>query len=259
PDGKERPLGIPTIRDRIVQQAVKSIIEPIYEADFQEFSYAYRPNRSAKQASEEIRKYLNYGCTNVIDLDIRGFFDHISHEKMMFFVSKRIADPYILKLIREWLRAGVVFEGETTYPTLGTPQGGVISPLLANIYLNELDTLWARKKMDDRYGQNAHLIRYSDDAVILTDRDPKYAMDVLKRIISLLDLELNTEKTRITTAYEGFDFLGFRFIRKWSEYRKKEVTNVCPSGKAVQKFREKIGNTIPKQLSHLKPMAVAIQ
>ncbi|EQD61938.1 RNA-directed DNA polymerase (Reverse transcriptase), partial [mine drainage metagenome] len=120
-----------------------------------------------------------------------------------------MADPYILKLIREWLRAGVVFEGETTYPTLGTPQGGVISPLLANIYLNELDTLWARKKMDDRYGQNAHLIRYSDDAVILTDRDPKYAMDVLKRIISLLDLELNTEKTRITTAYEGFDFLGF--------------------------------------------------
>ena len=112
PDGRERPLGIPTVKDRIVQQAVKSIIEPIYEADFQEFSYAYRPNRSAKKASEEITKYLNYGCTNVIDLDIRGFFDNINHEKMMFFVSKRIADPYILKLIREWLRAGCAVKGE---------------------------------------------------------------------------------------------------------------------------------------------------
>ncbi|EQB65333.1 MAG: hypothetical protein AMDU2_EPLC00011G0019 [Thermoplasmatales archaeon E-plasma] len=259
PDGKERPLGIPTVKDRIVQQAVKSIIEPIFETDFQEFSYAYRPNRSAKQASEEIRKYLNYGCTNVIDLDIRGFFDNINHEKMMFFVSKRIADPYILKLIREWLRAGIVYKGETTYPTLGTPQGGVISPLLANIYLNELDTLWMKKNMDNRYGQNARLIRFSDDAVILTDRDPKYAMDVLRRIISLLDLELNIEKTRITTAYEGFDFLGFHFMRKWSDYRKKEVTNVYPSDKAVRKFREKIKDTIPKQSSHIKSMTVAIQ
>ncbi|MHB8371132.1 MAG: group II intron reverse transcriptase/maturase [Thermoplasmataceae archaeon] len=259
PDGKERPLGIPTIKDRIVQQAVKSIIEPIFEADFQEFSYAYRPKKSAKHASEEIRKYINYGCTNIIDIDLKGFFDNINHEKMMFFVSKRIADPYILKLIKEWLRAGIVYKGETTYPTLGTPQGGVISPLLANIYLNELDTLWVKKKMDERYGQNAHLIRYSDDAVILTDRDPQYAMDVLKRIISLLDLELNTEKTKITTAYEGFDFLGFHFIRKWSDYRKKEVTYVSPSDKAVRKFRENIKNTVPKQSSHRKTMTVAIQ
>ncbi len=259
PDGKERPLGIPTVKDRIVQQAVKSVIEPIFEADFQEFSYAYRPNRSAKQASEEIRKYLNYGCTNVIDIDLKGFFDHINHEKMMFFVSKRIADPYILKLIREWLRAGVVYEGETTYPTLGTPQGGVISPLLANIYLNELDTLWAKKKMNERYGQDAHLIRYSDDAVILTDKDPKYAMDVLKRIMSLLDLELNTEKTKITTAYEGFDFLGFHFKRRWNDFRKKEVTYVCPSDKAIKKFREKIKDTVPKQLSHQKPMTAAVK
>ena len=259
PDGRERPLGIPTVRDRIVQQAVKLIIEPVFEADFKDFSYAYRPHRSAKDASEEIRKYLNYGLTNIIDIDISGFFDHISHEKMMFFVSRRIADPYILKLIREWLRAGVVFNGETTYPALGTPQGGVISPLLANIYLNELDTLWVKKKMDDLHGQNAHLIRYSDDAVILTDKEPEHAMDVLKRIISLLDLELNTEKTGITTAYEGFDFLGFHFIRKRNEYRKKEVTYVSPSDKAVKKFRENIRNTIPKQVSHRKPMATAIR
>ena len=228
PDGKERPIGIPTVKDRIVQQAVKSIIEPIFEADLKDFSYAYRPNRSARDASDVIRKYLNYGITNVIDVDIKGFFDHINHGKMMFFVSKRIADPYILKLIREWLRAGVVFEGARTVPWEGTPQGGVISPLLANIYLNELDTIWVKKKMNDRYEQNARLIRFSDDMVILTDRDPEYAMDVLKRIISLLDLELNTEKTRITTAYEGFDFLGFHFLRKRNEYRKKGC-NLCVS------------------------------
>ena len=259
PDGKERPIGIPTVKDRIVQQAVKSIIEPIFEADFKDFSYAYRPNRSARDASEVIRKYLNYGITNVIDVDIKGFFDHINHGKMMFFVSKRIAGPYILKLIREWLRAGVVFEGARTVPWEGTPQGGVISPLLANIYLNELDTIWAKKKMNDRYEQNARLIRFSDDMVILTDRDPEYAMDVLKRIISLLDLELNTEKTRITTAYEGFDFLGFHFLRKRNEYRKKDATYVSPSDRSVKRFREKIKNTIPKQVSHRKPMITAIQ
>ena len=112
PDGRERPIGILTVKDRVVQQAVKSILEPIFEADFKDFSYAYRPNRSARDASEEVRKYMNYGFTNVIDIDIKGFFDHINHEKMMFFVSKRIADPYILKLIREWLRAGVVYNGE---------------------------------------------------------------------------------------------------------------------------------------------------
>ncbi len=247
------------MKDRIVQQAVKSIIEPIFEADFKDFSYAYRPNRSARDASEVIRKYLNYGITNVIDVDIKGFFDHINHRKMIFFVSKRIAGPYILKLIREWLRAGVVFEGARTVPWEGTPQGGVISPLLANIYLNELDTIWAKKKMNDRHGQNARLIRFSDDMVILTDRDPEYAMDVLKRIISLLDLELNTEKTRITTAYEGFDFLGFHFLRKRNEYRKKDATYVSPSDRSVKRFREKIKNTIPKQVSHRKPMITAIQ
>ena len=115
-NGKMRPLGIPTVKDRVVQQAVKSIIEPIFEADFQDFSYGYRPHRSAKHASEEIRKYLNFGLTNVIDIDIMGFFDHIDHEKMIFFVMRRIADSYILKLKRGWLK----------------------------------DTLWTKKKMNDR-------------------------------------------------------------------------------------------------------------
>ncbi|MHB8359214.1 MAG: group II intron reverse transcriptase/maturase [Thermoplasmataceae archaeon] len=163
-NGKQRPLGIPTVKDRIVQQAVKLIIEPIFEADFQNSSYGYRPNRNAKQASEEIRKYLNYGCTEIVDMDISSFFDNIDHRIMISLVKKRIRDSYVLHLIREWLRAGVVYEGETTYPTLGTPQGGVISPLLANIYLNEIDRFWEEEGKFTAKKYDAHLIRWADDS-----------------------------------------------------------------------------------------------
>ena len=134
PDGKQRPLGIPTVKDRIVQQAVKLIMEPIFEADFHDSSYGYRPGRNAKQASLEVRRYLNYGCTEIVDMDISSFFDSIDHRIMMSLVENRIRDSYVLHLIREWLRAGVVCNGEITHPAFGTPQGGVISPLLANIY-----------------------------------------------------------------------------------------------------------------------------
>lgn len=258
-NGKLRPLGIPTVKDRIVQQAVKSIIEPIFEADFQNFSYGYRPRRSARQASEEIRKYLNFGLINVIDFDIMGFFDHINHEKMMFFVMKRIADPYILKLIRGWLKAGVVQAGGIKYPGMGTPQGGIISPLLANIYLNELDTLWVKNRMNDPKGQNAHIIRYADDMVILTDRDPENAMAMLKRIISLLDLQLSTEKSKITTAAEGFDFLGIHFVRKWSPIRNKTVTYNFPSVKAVDRFRKEVKQVLQRRIAHQIPMVYVIR
>ncbi|MCL5252967.1 MAG: group II intron reverse transcriptase/maturase [Candidatus Thermoplasmatota archaeon] len=187
PNGKQRPLGIPTVRDRIVQQAVKLLIEPIFEADFQEFSYGYRPNKSAQQASQEVYKYLNYGLTNIIDIDIEDFFGTIDHDRLISFVMERISDPYIIKLIREWLRAGVVYNGETTYPDMGTPQGGVISPLLANIYLNRLDTAWKDRKMDSRHGRNAHLIRYADDMCVLTDKEPSEAMAVIAELTDSLD------------------------------------------------------------------------
>jgi RNA-directed DNA polymerase len=163
-DGKKGPLGIPTVKDRVVQQAVKSVIETIFEADFKDFSYAYRKGKSAKQASHEIFKYLNYGYANIVEIDIKSFFDLIDHDNMIFFVMRRMADPYVIKLIREWLRAGIVYNGERTYPTEGTPQGGVISPLLANIYLNEMDTLWS-KRVD---AHEAVMIRYADDIVILS-------------------------------------------------------------------------------------------
>ena len=207
-NGKQRPLGIPTVKDRIVQQAVKLVIEPIFEADFKNSSYAYRPNRSARQASLEVRKYINYGCTNVIDMDIKGFFDSIDHDRLIELVMERVSDPYLIKLIREWLRAGVIYGETKVNPTLGTPQGGVISPLLANIYLNFIDRNWESMRMDNPQTFDAHLIHYADDYVILTSGDTARPMKVITALLSHLKLELNMEKTHIVKADQGFDFLG---------------------------------------------------
>ncbi len=142
PDGKQRPLGIPTVRDRVVQAAVKLVIEPIFEADFEECSYGFRPRRSAQDALEAIRKAGNAGHDWVVDADIEKYFDSIDHPLLMEAVRKRVTDPKVLKLIRRWLKAGVMEDGEVSEPERGTPQGGVISPLLSNIYLGELDRLW---------------------------------------------------------------------------------------------------------------------
>ncbi len=165
PDGRQRPLGIPTVRDRVVQQAVRLIIEPIFEADFQPFSYGYRPNKSAKQATVEVYRLLNYNLTGVVDVDIQGFFDHVNHAKLLSFVRGRIADGFVIGLIRKWLKAGAVYlDNSIHYPEEGTPQGGVISPLLANIYLNRFDTRWRERGMDDKHGYDSHVVRYADDS-----------------------------------------------------------------------------------------------
>jgi group II intron reverse transcriptase/maturase len=168
-DGGKRPLGIPTIKDRIVQMATKLVIEPVFEADFQENSYGFRPKRNAHQAMDDIAIHLRAGRTQVIDADISKYFDSIPHEKLLKEVAKRIVDKNILRLIKVWLTAPVVEEEDGTKKykgnDKGTPQGGVISPLLANIYLSVLDTLWKTKRIQEEYG--ARLIRYADDFVVL--------------------------------------------------------------------------------------------
>lgn len=222
-DGKPRPLGIPTVRDRVLQMATKLVIEPIFEADFKEVSFGFRPKRSAKGALERIRKACNRKGNWIVDVDIQGYFDNMNQEKLMKLVQMRINDRRILKLIRKWLQAGVMEEGNVRRPDLGTPQGGVISPLLANIYLNYFDRLW------EKHGSGlGELTRYADDFVVVckTKKDAEHAYELIGRIMERLELTLHPTKTRIVglwTGEEGFDFLGMHHRKTKAETSQGKV------------------------------------
>lgn len=242
-DGKPRPLGIPTVRDRVIQMATKLVIEPIFEADFQESSFGFRPKRSAKQALERIRKACNRKGNWVVDVDIQGYFDNINQEKLMKLVEMRISDRRVLKLVRQWLTAGVMEEGTVKRSDLGTPQGGVISPLLANVYLNYFDVLW------ERHGKKCgELTRYADDFVIVckTKRDAERAHNLIYAIMERLELTLHPTKTRIVglwTGEEGFDFLGMHHRKTKAETSQGKVyytTQQWLCKKAEQHIRDVI-------------------
>ena len=244
PDERERPLGIPTVRDRIVQTATKQVIEPIFEVDFLDCSYGFRPNRSAHDALEEIRKTINAGFRVVLDADIKGFFDNIDHEKLLDFVHQRISDRRILKLIRKWLKCGVMEDGVVKETIVGTPQGGVISPLLANIYLHEFDKFWKRQTT-----VTGKLVRYADDFVILfrTLEDTELGLKLVKTRLKDLGLELNEKKTKIVDTSggkHGFDFLGFHHRRFKSRKYRKYYTQRRPSDKSMKNIRAVIKNLL---------------
>ena len=240
PDGTKRPLGIPTVRDRVVQAAAKLVIEPIFEADFKECSYGFRPKRSATDALEAIRLTGGRGHRYVVEIDIRKYFDSIDHEKLMRLVERRISDRRVLKLLRKWLKAGVLVEGRIEGTALGSPQGGVISALLANIYLDVLDSIWER-----RCRHLGRLVRYADDAVVLC-RSRAEAEESLRRlglILERLSLELHPEKTRIVElglGKEGFVFLGCYLRIVLSHFKRREYLFWWPSARAMSRIRARI-------------------
>ena len=245
PDGRKRPLGIPTVRDRVVQQTALLVIEPIFEADFKDASFGFRPGRSAQGAAKTVVKYLNWGLTQVCDVDIRAYFDSIPHVKLMTLVARRIVDGKMLKLIKSWLTCAVEESGRRWKPSRGTPQGGVISPLLANIYLHTLDAEWEKRGYTKRSGPNVQLVRYADDLVLLTNKDATWAMDRLREILKRLELELSEEKSRVVDAVkEMFDFLGFTYRRVTNPRTGKRATLFYPSKKSQKRLREKVKNIL---------------
>jgi RNA-directed DNA polymerase len=243
-DGGKRPLGIPTIKDRVVQMAVKIVIEPIFEADFQDNSYGFRPKRSAHQAVDDVRAHLRQGKTDVIDADISKYFDTIPHGKLMQLVAKRIVDRHVLNLIKMWLKAPIAEEhedGKKEYKgnDKGTPQGGVISPLLANIYLNVLDTLWKTKKVQERFG--ARLVRYADDVVVLCEGNTDRILRGMKAVFADLGLTLNESKTKVVDARrEHFGFLGFSIGMRQGRKPGVLFPFTEPSKKAMKHIRSEV-------------------
>lgn len=245
-DGKKRPLGIPTVRDRIVQAATKLVLEPIFEADFQSSSYGFRPGRSATDALETLRKKAMRGGNWVLDADIRDYFGSIDHELLLERVRRRVTDRRVLKLLRQWLKAGVMEEGRETTMLSGTPQGGVISPLLSNIYLSFLDNVWQR-----RCTQLGTLVRYADDFVVMCETKAacEEAERRVKIILSRLKLELHPDKTRkveLTRGREGFDFLGCHLHKRmsgrmWERYGKAYYfLHRWPSTRSMKRIRQRI-------------------
>jgi RNA-directed DNA polymerase len=247
-DGSQRPLGIPTIRDRVAQMAMKLVIEPIFEANFCDTSYGFRPRKSAHDAVDDVRHTMNKGYTEVIDADLSKYFDTIPHSNLMATVAERISDGAILRLIQMWLKAPVMeVDKDGTKRNIGggrgnrkgTPQGGVISPLLANLYLHLLDRIWERRQLQQRLG--ARIVRYADDIVIVCRRGVEKPMEVLRRVLERLGLTLNETKTKIVNTFEGkFDFLGFSIWMGKSRRTGKRYAHVQPSKKSLKAIKDRV-------------------
>jgi len=259
-NGKSRPLGIPTIKDRVIQMAVKLVSEPIFEADFEESSYGFRPCRSSANAVKEIRKNLQAGKREVFDADLSAYFDTIPHKELMHLIALRISDKNILHLIKMWLKVTVMEDGNPKggkKTKTGTPQGGVISPLLANIYLHLFDK--AVNRVGSIFKQSGvKIVRYADDFVLMARKIPKECLEKMNQMFGKMKLKLNEEKSKMVKAYEeSFDFLGHTFCYSRDLYGcSGKYLNIEPSKKSQKKVKIKISEYL-KNSGHKPPRLVA--
>ncbi|MFQ5705785.1 MAG: group II intron reverse transcriptase/maturase [Acidobacteriota bacterium] len=238
---EQRPLSIPTIRDRVVQAAAKIVLEPVFEADMAPNSFGFRPKRTAHDALQVLTDESWRGRRWVVETDIASCFEAIPHDRLMRLIEDRVSDRNVLKLLRVMLRAGVMEHGTVRHSVAGTPQGGVISPLMCNVYLNPLDQIWAQ------HHQDGVLVRYADDLVVMCSsrRSAEYALRTLRRLLGDLGLELREDKTRIVhlgVGEKGFDFLGFhlKWIAGRRQYSHLEYLARWPSRKATRRARDRI-------------------
>jgi group II intron reverse transcriptase/maturase len=238
PKGGTRPLGIATVEDRVVQTAMKLVLEPIFEADFHACSYGYRPKRDARQATLAIREDLYKHAWGVVEIDFKSYFTSIPHGKLMKLITKRIADGSMLKLIKQTLKVGIWDKGQVVPTKIGGPQGSPISPLYSNIYLNLLDQLWHSRKYPTKLGATLH--RYADDALLVCRKSARPALAALAAIAKRMELTLNRDKTRETRLTEGFDFLGVQFVKRKSPTTGKPAIYLFPAKSAQQTIRNKL-------------------
>src|SRR5215510_5768652 len=238
PKGGTRPLGIATVKDRVVQTAMKLVLEPIFEADFHDCSYGYRPRRDAKQASVAIREDLYARAWGVVEIDFRSYFTTIPHDKLLILIKQRVVDGSMLRLIKQSLKVEIAYQGMVEPTAVGVSQGSPISPLYSNIYLNLLDQVWHKRGYPEKLGASLH--RYADDAILVCRRSAEQALQAFEAIATRMALTINRDKTRITKLTEGFDFLGCTFVKRRSPTSGKMAIYIFPSKAAQRNIRRRI-------------------
>ena len=238
PKGGTRPLGIATVEDRVVQTAMKLILEPIFEADFHDCSYGYRPKRNAKMASLALRADLYQRSWAVVEIDFQSYFTSIPHDKLLVLIRRRVVDGSMLRIIKQSLKVGIEYQGQIEPTRIGVPQGSPISPLYSNIYLNLLDQVWHKRDYPEKLGATLH--RYADDAVLVCRKNAKQALEAFEAIARRMELVVNREKSRITKLTDGFDFIGFNFVKRRSPNTGKQAIYIFPSKASQRNIRRRI-------------------